>query len=152
MITTTKPVLGFVSLLALGLAGCMSAAMAEDEAPRVLGPYSPSMPAGDLVFVSGQIGIDPSTGEFAGPDIEAQAKQALANIERILGASCASLEHVVQAQVFLTDMDWYGTFNETYAGIMGETRPARAVVEVSRLPRDASVEIMVTAYVPDECE
>ncbi len=148
----SKPLGGLIALAALGLAGCMSVATAEDEPPRVLGPYSPSKQAGNLLYVSGQIGIDPATGEFAGPEIEAQTTQVLANIERILSQSCASLEDVVQAQVFITDMDWYGRLNETYAGIMGEARPTRAVVEVSRLPRDAIVEIMVTAYVPDGCE
>mgnify|MGYP001328817348 FL=1 len=136
-----------------GLSACASSAVAEPEpTPAPIGPYSPSVRAGDLVFVSGQIGIDPETGEFAGPEIEDQAMQVLANIDRVLGAECSSLADVVEAKVFLLDMDWYGRFNETYASIMGETRPARAVVEVSRLPRDSLVEIMVTAYVPEGCE
>lgn len=143
-----------ISLLAGGLvlSACASSAMAEPETkPAPIGPYSPSIRAGDFVYLSGQIGLDPATGDYTGTEIEDQATQVLANIARLLEGECADYGDVVQSQVFITDMDNYGRFNAVYSEIMGEARPARAVVEVSRLPRDAIVEIMMTAYVPETC-
>lgn len=143
-----------MSLIAGGLVltACASSAIAETDAkPAPIGPYSPSVRAGDFVYVSGQIGLDPATGDYTGTEIEDQATQVLANIARVLEGECADYGDIVQSQVFLTDMDNYGRFNATYSAIMGEARPARAVVEVSRLPRDAIVEIMVVAYVPEGC-
>ena len=147
----------FISSLAIPLlcvmAGCADPAESETaSAPAPIGPYSPSIRAGDFVYVSGQIGLDPATGDYTGTEIEDQATQVLANIKRILEGECADYSHIVQSQVFLTDMDNYSRFNTVYSSIMGEARPARAVVEVVRLPRDAIVEIMVTAYVPEGCE
>ena len=134
------------------LSACASSAMADPPAPAPIGPYSPSVRAGEFVYLSGQIGLDPETGEFAGDDVESQAAQVLANIEGLLEGECAAFTDIIQSQVFLTDMDAYGRFNTVYADIMGEARPARAVVEVAALPRGALVEIMVTAYVPEGCE
>lgn len=117
--------------------------------PSPVGPYSPGVVVGDLVFVSGQAGRDPATGRIAGPDIEAQTQQVLENIAAILEAAGSSLEHVVRCGVFLVDMREFPRMNEVYAQIFGAHRPARTTVEVSRLPGDGlRVEIDAIAVRP----
>jgi 2-iminobutanoate/2-iminopropanoate deaminase len=118
------------------------------QLPAPVGPYSPGMAVGDLVFVSGQAGRDPRTGTVA-LDVEAQTEQALRNIETILHAAGSSLAHVVRCGVFLVDMREFPKMNEIYARVFGAHRPARTTVEVSGLPGEGlQVEIDAVALVP----
>ena len=116
-----------------------------ENAPAAIGPYSQAIVAGDWVFVSGQIGLDPKSGELKGPDLETQARQALANLETILKAANRGLNQVVAVDVFLTDMNDFAAFNSIYKDFFGSHRPARAVVAVKELPKNAIVEIKCIA-------
>jgi len=116
--------------------------------PSPVGPYSPGVVVGDLVFVSGQSGREPGTGRVA-PDVEAQTAQALANIATILEAAGSGLQHVIRCGVFLVDMREFPRMNEVYARTFGAHRPARTTVEVSGLPGDGlRVEIDAIAVIP----
>jgi 2-iminobutanoate/2-iminopropanoate deaminase len=117
--------------------------------PVPAGPYSPGTIAGNLIFVSGQAGRDPSTNRLAGPDVEAQTEQALKNVAAILEAAGSGLAHVLRCGVFLVDIKEFPRMNEVYARMFGEHRPARTTVEVSALPGDGMrVEIDAVAVVP----
>lgn len=119
-----------------------------DTLPAPVGPYSPAVIAGNLIFVSGQAGRDPSTGELS-PDVELQTAQALKNVAAILEAAGASLSGVVRCGVFLVDMREFSAMNAAYARAFGTHRPARTTVEVSGLPGDGlRVEIDAVALVP----
>ena len=116
--------------------------------PTPVGPYSPGMIFGNLVFVSGQAGRDPATGTIA-PDVEAQTEQVLRNIATILEAAGSGLPHVLRCGVFLVDMQEFPKMNEVYARAFGTHRPARTTVEVSDLPGPGlRVEIDAIAYIP----
>ena len=116
--------------------------------PTPVGPYSPGMIAGSLVFVSGQAGRDPATGTVA-PDIAAQTEQVLKNVATILEAAGSGLQHVIRCGVFLVDMKDFPKMNEVYARAFGAHRPARTTVEVSGLPGDGLlVEIDAIAMIP----
>ena len=119
-----------------------------DRAPAAIGPYSQGITVAPWLFVSGQLGIQPETGELVSSDFLPQAKQALENLLQIVRAAGYNLNHVVAVDVFLTDLNNFSTFNALYAEYFSEHRPARAVVEVSRLPKDASIEIKCMAYNP----
>ena len=112
-------------------------------APAAIGPYSQAIRYGDLLFVSGTLGMDPKTGEFAGAGIEAQAVQVLENLKAIVTASGMTLGNVLKSTVFLRDMNDFATFNEIYARYFPSEPPARETVQVARLPRDAAIEISV---------
>jgi len=116
-----------------------------DKAPAAIGPYSQAVKANGFVFVSGQIPLDPATGQLVGGDIRDQARQSLRNVEQILAAAGSSMSRVVKATVFLREMGDYAAVNEVYAEFFGESKPARAAVQVARLPKDAGVEIEVIA-------
>jgi len=116
-----------------------------DKAPAAIGPYSQAIATDQLVFVSGQLGLNPLTGTLAGVDITAQAEQALENMRQILLADGSDLNSVVSVDVFLTDMKNFSTFNGIYQQFFENHRPARAVVEVSALPRNACIEIKCIA-------
>lgn len=117
--------------------------------PAPVGPYSPGMRFGNLVFVSGQAGRDPATGKLAGDSVEAQTAQALDNVATILAAAGSSLQHVLRCGVFLVDMGEFPKMNDVYARRFGTHRPARTTVEVSGLPGDGlRVEIDAIAFVP----
>ena len=117
--------------------------------PSPVGPYSPGMTFGSLVFVSGQAGRDPTTGTLAGDSVEAQTEQVLKNIATILSAAGSSLQHVIRCGVFLVDMKEFPKMNAVYARTFGSHRPARTTVEVSGLPGDGLlVEIDAIAYIP----
>jgi len=116
-----------------------------DKAPAAIGPYSQAVIANSLVFVSGQLGLVPETGEMAGHDLASQAAQCLKNISSILLASGSSFDNVLAVDVFLTDMGNFSIFNGIYQDFFSDHRPARAVVEVSALPKGALVEIKCTA-------
>ena len=117
--------------------------------PSPVGPYSPGMVFGNLVFVSGQAGRDPKTGTLAGDSVEAQTEQVLKNIATILAAAGTSMQHVIRCGVFLVDMKEFPKMNEVYARAFGAHRPARTTVEVSGLPGEGlRVEIDAIAYIP----
>lgn len=116
---------------------------------QTVGPYSPAVRAGRLLFVSGQIGLVPETGAFPGPDVESQTRQALLNLGSILRQAGADSSHVVQCNVFLTDIRDFPKMNLIYGGFFPEGRyPARSTMEVRALPRDAIVEIAAIALLP----
>jgi 2-iminobutanoate/2-iminopropanoate deaminase len=117
------------------------------NAPTAVGPYSQGVRTGALVFVSGQLGILPSTGRLVEGGLVAQARQALANVAAVLQAAGGGLDTVVSVDVFLTDMEQFAQFNGAYAEVMGQRRPARAVVGVASLPLGALVEIRAVALV-----
>ncbi len=118
-----------------------------DRAPAAIGPYSQAVRCGEWLFVSGQLGMDPATGDLVGPGAEEQAVQALKNLEEILHAAGATPASVVKTTIFLADLGDFAGVNAVYAGFFGPWRPARATVEVSRLPKDARVEIEAVARV-----
>jgi 2-iminobutanoate/2-iminopropanoate deaminase len=117
------------------------------NAPAAIGPYSQAVRAGNLVFVSGQIPLDPATGQLVGGDIGVQTEQVLENLAAILEAAGSGLAQVVKATVYLRDLGEFGRMNEVYAKFFRENPPARATVQVARLPREAALEIDVVAEV-----
>ena len=123
----------------------MRQAVSTDSAPKAIGPYSQAIRAGSLIFVSGQVPIDPASGQIVEGDIAAQTHRVFRNISEILKAGGASLDHVVRTTVFLADMNDFAAMNEVYAGYFNSPAPARATVQVSRLPKDARIEIDVIA-------
>jgi 2-iminobutanoate/2-iminopropanoate deaminase len=116
-------------------------------APAAIGPYSQAIVAGGFVFCSGQVGLDPATGEMVGSDVAAQTRQALANLRAVLEAAGSAMSSVVRCTVYLTSLDDFAVVNGVYGDVFGTHRPARATVQVSRLPRDAKVEIDAIAVV-----
>ena len=123
----------------------MREAVNTPKAPAAIGPYSQAVKAGNLLFLSGQIPIDPNTGNLVDGGIEPQTKQVFANIGAILTAAGASFDNVVSAAVFLADMNDFAKMNAVYAEYFSSPAPARATVQVARLPKDCLVEIQVTA-------
>ena len=118
-----------------------------DQAPDAIGPYSQAVIANGFVFTSGQIPIDPATGQFVPGGIAEQTKQVLNNLSAVLEAAGSSLQQVVKTTVFLADMQDFTAMNEVYATFFGAEPPARSTVQAARLPRDARVEIDVVALV-----
>ena len=116
-----------------------------DSAPAAIGPYSQAIQIGDLLFVSGQVPIDPSTGAVVEGDVKAQAQQSLNNLKAILNAAGTNMGTVVKTTVFLADMNDFAAMNEVYAQFFQEPFPARSAVQVGRLPKDAKVEIEAIA-------
>ncbi len=125
----------------------MHEAVSAAGAPQAIGPYSPAIRAGNLLFLSGQIPIDPATGAIVEGGIEAQTDQVMRNIGALLQAAGAGFEHVVRTTVYLIDMDEFGAMNACYARYVSSPAPARATVQVARLPRDVRVEIDAIAVV-----
>jgi 2-iminobutanoate/2-iminopropanoate deaminase len=119
-----------------------------DRAPAAIGPYSQGITVAPWLFVSGQLGIQPETGELVSSNFVSQARQALENLMQVVRAAGYDLKHVVAVDVFVTDLNHFAAFNDIYAEYFSAHRPARAVVEVSRLPKDACVEIKCIAYNP----
>ncbi len=117
------------------------------KAPATIGPYSQAVVAGGWVFISGQLGIEPVSGQL-GASFGEQVRQALANLEAILAAAGARLSDVVKCTVYLTDLDRFAEFNSIYENVFGKPWPAREVVQVVRLPRGAEVEISAVAVLP----
>jgi 2-iminobutanoate/2-iminopropanoate deaminase len=117
----------------------------SDNAPAAVGPYSQAIAAGDFVFCSGQLGLDPQTGKFAGDDVQSQTRQALTNLGAVLDAAGSGLARVVKTTVFLADMADFKAMNEVYATFFGDTPPARSTVAVKDLPLGGRVEIEAVA-------
>ena len=123
----------------------MRQAVSSDAAPRAIGPYSQAIRVGSLLFVSGQIPLDPATGAMVEGDIAAQAHRVFLNLGAILEAAGVSFDHVVRTTVYLADMDDFATVNEIYGTYFSSPAPARATIQAARLPKDARVEIDLIA-------
>ncbi|MEM9482006.1 MAG: RidA family protein [Verrucomicrobiota bacterium] len=117
------------------------------DAPAAIGPYSHAVTHGDLVFTSGQIPLDPKTGELCGDDIESQTQQVLKNLEAVLTAAGSSKSGVLKTTIFLKDLSDFQTVNGIYAEFFGDHKPARSTVQVAKLPLDVRVEIECVATV-----
>ena len=139
-------VVGIMSLfIACEPSGMEREIITTDRAPAAIGPYSQAVKVGKTLYISGQIGIDPATGQMVEGGIEAQTRQVMENLGAVLEAAGFSFANVVQAQVFLADLNDYGTMNTVYGSYLSEKPPARAAVQVARIPRNALVEIMMVA-------
>jgi len=123
----------------------MREAVSSPSAPKAIGPYSQAIKAGNLLFVSGQIPTDPATGNLIDGDISTQTHRVFKNIGEILKAAGTSFDAVVRSTVYLQDMNDFAKMNEVYGTYFSSPAPARATVQVARLPRDAKVEIDVIA-------
>jgi len=121
--------------------------ISTDRAPRAIGPYSQAVRAGAMVFASGQIPIDPATGEFVAGGVAEQTEQVLRNLTAVFEAAGVGMNQVVKTTVFLADMDDFTAMNEVYGRFFGAEPPARATVQAARLPRDARVEIEAIAVI-----
>ncbi len=142
-------------VMALAFAGAADAqdsgkkVISTPNAPEAIGPYSQAIKAGKTVYLAGQIAIDPKTKQFmAGGSIEEQTKLVLENLKAVLAADGLTMDHVVSTTVFLKDLNEFGKMNEVYATYFKTAAPARATVEVARLPRDVKVEIAAIAVHP----
>ncbi|MFM8441623.1 MAG: RidA family protein [Acidobacteriota bacterium] len=125
----------------------MKEIISTEKAPGAIGPYSQAVKVGGLVFVSGQIPIDPATGNFVSEDVAEQTEQVLKNLSAVLEAAGSSMAKLVKTTVFLADMNDFAVMNEIYGRYFSEMSPARATVQAARLPRDARVEIDCIAEV-----
>ena len=123
----------------------MRQAVSSEAAPRAIGPYSQAIRAGSLLFVSGQIPLDPATGTMVDGDIGAQTHRVFANLKAILEAAGATFDHVVRTTVYLADLQDFDTVNGIYGTYFSSPAPARATIQAARLPKDARVEIDLIA-------
>ena len=123
----------------------MNKSIHTDNAPAAIGPYSQAIQAGNTIYVSGQIPIDPATGEFAGQDIETQTRQSLTNIKNILKEAGADMSDVVKTTVLLKDIADFAAMNKVYAEFFTKPYPARAAFQVAAIPKGALVEIEAVA-------
>lgn len=123
----------------------MANVISTDKAPAAIGPYSQAIEVNGMIYTSGMISIDPSTGELVTGSVEAQAEQAISNLEALLAASGSSIEKAVKTVVFISNMDDFGKINEVYAKHFKEPYPARSCVQVARLPKDVAIEIEAVA-------
>jgi 2-iminobutanoate/2-iminopropanoate deaminase len=121
--------------------------ISTNNSPKAIGPYSQAIRFNELVFVSGQIPIDPEYDKVIRGDVAEQTKQVLENLKNILEASGSSLQNVLSTTIFLSDMDDYNVINEVYAKYFENSPPARSTVQVSRLPKDVHIEIDAIAYI-----
>jgi 2-iminobutanoate/2-iminopropanoate deaminase len=124
-------------------------AITAPGAPKALGAYSPAIRAGNLLFISGQIPLDPASGNLVDGDMAAQAERVMKNLTALLAAAGLDFSHVVRTTVFISDMNEFAAMNEVYAKYIIDPPPARATVEVARLPRDVKIEIDAIAMIPD---
>ena len=137
--------LPFVLLIACSTQPVEKEIISTADAPKAIGPYSQAVQVGNTIYLSGQIAIDPVAGKMVEDEIKTQTTQVMKNIDAVLTSAGFSLKDVVQSQVFLADLNDYAAMNEVYSTFFTERFPARAAVQVARLPLDARVEIMVTA-------
>lgn len=129
------------------LEGNMKQIIKTENAPGAIGPYSQAVRIGNFVFVSGQIPIDPKTGEFVAGGVAEQSEQVLKNLSAVLEAAGSGLQNVVKTTVFLADMNEFGAMNEVYGRYFQTEPPARATVQAARLPKDARVEVEAIAFI-----
>lgn len=125
----------------------MKQPIATSGAPSAIGPYSQAIRAGDTVYLSGQIPLDPASGELVKGTIEEETRRVMENLRAVLAAAGAGFQHVVKTTIFLTDLSDFTRVNEVYGGYLGAPLPARATVQVAALPRGARVEIDAVAVV-----
>lgn len=124
----------------------MKSVLSTENAPKAIGPYSQGIQACNLLFISGQLPIDPAAGKIVATDIEGQTKQSLTNIKAILESAGCTMDHVVKTTVFLKDINDFGKMNEVYKGFFSEGNyPARSAIQVAAIPQDARLEIEVIA-------
>ncbi len=137
--------------LVLFLSACRAdkslTAISSNETPKAIGPYSQAIKTGNLIYTSGQIGLSPLTNAMAGDEIGLQTHQALDNLKAILTAAGSDMAHVIKVTVYLKDLNDYAKVNEIYKDYFPELKPARAAVQVARLPKDALVEIECVAAI-----
>ena len=122
--------------------------IATDAAPAAIGPYSQAIVSGGFLWCSGQIAMDPASGELTAQGIEAETRQVLANLEAVLAAGECTFEDLVRCTIYLADMEDFPIVNDLYAAVLGTARPARATVAVAGLPKGARIEIDAVARVP----
>jgi 2-iminobutanoate/2-iminopropanoate deaminase len=127
----------------------MKKVIQTDKAPKAIGPYSQAIQAGNMIFLSGQIPIDPKTGELTGGDIRQQTQQVLENIKGLLESQRLGMEDVIKVTIFLKDMGNFNQVNEVYAAYFPSSPPARSTVEVAKLPRNVEIEIEAIALTRD---
>ena len=125
----------------------MANVISTDKAPAAIGPYSQAIEVNGMIYTSGMIPIDPSTGELVTGSVEAQAEQAISNLEALLAASGSSIEKAVKTVVFISNMDDFGKINEVYAKHFKEPYPARSCVQIARLPKDVAIEILSLIHI-----
>ena len=125
----------------------MKQVILTDKGPKPIGPYSQAIRANGFLYVSGQVALDPKTGEMTGTDIRQQTERTLENVKGILEAAGVNLGHIVKTTVFLKDMNEFTAMNEVYGEFFSQSAPARSTVEVARLPRNVNVEIEAIALV-----
>lgn len=123
----------------------MKEQISPKHGPQAVGPYSPAIRANGFVFISGQVAIQPETGEILRGSIQEQVRQVVENLKTLLEAAGSSVEKAVKVTVFLKDMNHFEAMNEVYAEYFGQSKPARSTVEVARLPKDVDVEMDVVA-------
>jgi len=116
------------------------------DGPKAIGPYSPALKIGNLVFTSGQLPIDPITGEIVEGDIESQTRRSLENLKAVLKPYLIDLKNIVKVTIFLKDMNYFSRVNEIYGQYFASQFPTRSCIEISRLPKDAEIEIEAIAY------
>lgn len=121
--------------------------ISTEKAPQAIGPYSQGIIAGNMIYTSGQLGLDPSTGEIVNTSIEDEARQSLENVKAVLEEAGASLKDVVKTTVFVKDLNEFAKINEVYSEFFSENKPARSCVEVARLPKDGNIEIEAIAII-----
>lgn len=124
----------------------MPSAIRTDDAPSAIGPYSQAVRAGSMLFISGQIPLDPATGEVVDGDIAAQTKRVMDSLDAILRAAGADFSQVVRTTIFLTDLRNFGQVNEVYGSYFGDPQPSRATLQVAALPKGVGVEIDAIAH------
>lgn len=117
----------------------------SDDAPKAIGPYSQAIKTGHTIYTSGQVSLDPKSGELVTGDFTAQARRVFDNLRAVLAAGGAEFRHVVKATVYLTDLANFGTLNAIYAEVFGDHKPARTTVQVAGLPKGAQIEIDLIA-------
>lgn len=148
-----------IALATLALAGCkdnkehhvtddVRTVIATDDAPAAIGPYSQAVKVGNTLYCSGQIPIDPATGELVTGSIEDQTRRVLENLGAVLHAADMDFADVVKVTVYLADLEDYGAMNSVYSEFFSESKPARAAVEVARIPKDVGIEIECIAVKP----
>ncbi len=121
-----------------------------DKAPAAIGPYSQAVKIGNIIFISGQIPLDPTSGELVEGDIKDQTRRVMENLKGIMTAAGGNMEHIVKTTVFLKNMDDFIQMNGAYAEFFQDNPPARACIEVSRLPKDVDIEIEAVAHIQEE--
>ena len=127
-------------------------AVSSPDAPKAIGPYSQAIRAGHLLFVSGQIPLDPASGSLVAGDVAAQTRRVMENLGAVLESAGLSFASVVRTTIYLADMGDFAAVNDVYGSYFREPFPARATVQVARLPKDARVEIDAVAYLDDELD